>query len=86
MIAMRMGMVPKRPPMLENATAATRVIIATSAPTAWNPSVDELSAILTAVADRPTPMTTMTEATSTGGRSLSSQPEPTSLTMPATTR
>ena len=45
-----------------------------------------MNAMLAAVADSPTPITTMTDATSTGGSSRSSQPVPTSLTIPATAR
>ena len=45
-----------------------------------------MNAMSAAVAARPTPMTTMTEATRTGGRSRSSQPVPTSRMIPDTAR
>ncbi len=45
-----------------------------------------MKAISTAVAESPTPMTTITDATSTGGSKRSIQPVPASLTMPATAK
>ena len=90
MMASSTGTVPTMPPRPEKITAASSVTAATRAPCGLNTDAPAASvpikAMLAAVADRPTPMTTMTEATSTGGSRRSSQPVPTSLMMPATTR
>ncbi len=79
-------MVPMRPFMDEKPTAANSVTPATRVPTALKPSPEELSAMFTAVAERPMPITTMMDAMSTGGRMRSIHAVPASLMMPATAR
>ena len=89
-MASRTGTVPTMPPRPEKITAASRVMAATMAPCGLKTDAPAASvpmkAMFAAVAESPTPMTTMTEATSTGGSRRSSQPVPTNLMMPATTR
>ncbi len=86
MMARSTGMVPTSPFMDEKPTAAKSVMPATSVPKGLKLSPEELSAMLTAVAERPMPMTMMMEAMSTGGRMRSIHAVPASLMIPATAR
>ena len=86
---MSTGTILRKPrPQEDAATAARNVMNPTMQPIVSKVSDAPPSNIteLTAVADRPTPMTTMMQPVTTGGSTLSIQPVPVSFTMPATTQ